>query len=46
MKHFKISFIVTFVCLAAAGWWGYQHTGLSGALTALGIAALLGVMGV
>jgi len=44
MKHFKISFIVTFVCLAAAGWWGYQHTGLSGALAAVGIAAILGVM--
>ena len=44
MKHFKVSFIVTLVCLAAAGWWGYQHTGLTGALTALGIAAILGVM--
>lgn len=44
MKHFRVSFIVTFVCLAAAGWWGYQHTGLAGALTALGIAAILGVM--
>ncbi|MDP3672325.1 MAG: DUF475 domain-containing protein [Telluria sp.] len=44
MKHFKISFIVTFVCLAAAGWWGYQNAGLSGALTALGIAVILGVM--
>ncbi|HEU4852775.1 MAG TPA: DUF475 domain-containing protein [Telluria sp.] len=44
MKHFRISFIVTVVCLAAAGWWGYSHTGIGGALTALGIAIILGVM--
>jgi hypothetical protein len=44
MKHFRISFIVTFVCLAAAGWWGYEHTGWPGALTAVSIAAILGVM--
>jgi hypothetical protein len=44
MKHFKVSFLVTFVCLAAAGWWGYELTGWSGALSAVGIAAILGVM--
>ncbi|HEY1044062.1 MAG TPA: DUF475 domain-containing protein [Telluria sp.] len=44
MKHFRISFIVTAVCLAAAGWWGYHNAGLGGALTALGIAIILGVM--
>jgi hypothetical protein len=44
MKHFKVSFLVTFVCLAAAGWWGYELTGWSGALSAIGIAAILGVM--
>jgi hypothetical protein len=44
MKHFRVSFIVTIVCLAAAAWWGYEHTGWSGALTAVGIAAILGVM--
>jgi hypothetical protein len=44
MKHFKVSFIVTFICLAAAGWWGYVHTGWGGALTALGIAVILAVM--
>jgi len=44
MKHFRVSFIVTLVCLAAAGWWGYEHTGMAGALTAIGIAAILGVM--
>ena len=44
MKHFKVSFLVTFVCLAAAGWWGYELTGWSGALSAMGIAAILGVM--
>jgi hypothetical protein len=44
MKHFKVSFIVSFICLAFAGWWGYEHTGWGGALTALGIAVILAVM--
>jgi hypothetical protein len=44
MKHFKFSFFITAVCLAAAGWWGYEHSGLAGALTGIGIAAILAVM--
>ena len=44
MKHFRISFLVTLVCLVAAGWWGYSNAGLGGAMTALGIAIILGVM--
>ncbi|MBJ7312151.1 DUF475 domain-containing protein [Rugamonas sp. CCM 8940] len=44
MKHFRVSFLVTFICLAGAGWWGYEHTGWPGALSAVGIAAILGVM--
>ncbi|TFW19753.1 DUF475 domain-containing protein [Massilia arenosa] len=44
MKHFRVSFLVTLACMAAAGWWGYEHTGISGALTAMGVAAILGVM--
>ncbi|MGV7208565.1 DUF475 domain-containing protein [Oxalobacteraceae bacterium A2-2] len=44
MKHFRVSFIVTFFCLLGAGWWGYEHTGWPGALSALGIALILGVM--
>jgi hypothetical protein len=44
MKHFRMSFLVTFICLAGAGWWGYAHTGWAGALSAIGIAAILGVM--
>ncbi len=44
MKHFRVSILVAMVCLVAAGWWGYAHTGLTGALTAVGIAAILGVM--
>lgn len=44
MKHFRVSFIVSFICLAIAGWWGYQHTGWGGALTAFGIAVILAVM--
>jgi len=44
MKHFTWSFVVTAVCLALAAWWGYDHGGLSGALTAVGVAAILSVM--
>ena len=44
MKYFRISFIVTFICLAAAGWWGYSHGGITGLLSALWIAVILGVM--
>ena len=44
MKHFRVSILVAIGCLVAAGWWGYEHTGLTGALTAVGIAAILGVM--
>jgi hypothetical protein len=44
MKHFKLSFLVTAVCLLAAGWWGYEHSGLAGAVTGMSIAAILAVM--
>ena len=44
MKYFTWSFIVTAVCLALAGWWGFSHGGATAALTALGIAAILAVM--
>jgi len=44
MKHFRLSFGVTIVLLALAGWWGYSHGGTSGLLTALWIAAVLGVL--
>lgn len=44
MKHFRISFLVTAICLALAAYWGYAHAGISGALTAFGIAAILSVM--
>jgi uncharacterized protein len=44
MKHFRLSFLVTAVCLVAAGWWGYAHSGLAGAVTGVSIAAILAVM--
>ena len=44
MKHFTWSFIVTAVCLALAGWWGYDHGGVAGMITALGVTAILSVM--
>ncbi|MBY0574811.1 MAG: DUF475 domain-containing protein [Undibacterium sp.] len=44
MKHFRFSFLFTAICLALSAYWGYSHTGLSGAMTAVGIAAILGIM--
>ena len=44
MKHFKWSFIVSIVCLGLAGYWGFTHGGVTAALTAMGIAAILSVM--
>lgn len=49
MKHFYLSIGVTLFALAGAGCWGWYagfggHTGLSGALGALFIAAILGAM--
>ena len=44
MKHFSGSIIVSMVCLALAAWWGFEHGGTSGAITAFGIALILGIM--
>jgi len=44
MQHFRLSFIVTVVLMALAGWWGYSHGGPAGLWHALWIAAVLGIM--
>jgi hypothetical protein len=44
MQHFKLSFVVTAVLLALAGWWGFGHGGGAGLLRGLWIAAVLGVL--
>ena len=44
MKHFTFSFAFTAVALGLAAWWGYTTGGLGGALGALMIAVILGVM--
>ena len=44
MKHFRVSFLVSVLCLAGAAWWGYSRGGVSGALSALGIATILAIM--
>ena len=44
MKHFKWSIIVTIICLAAAGYWGFTHGGMTAAMTALSIAVILSIM--
>jgi uncharacterized protein len=44
MQYFKLSFAVTAVLMALAGWWGYAHDGAAGLLQALWITAILGVL--
>ena len=44
MKHFFWSIVVTIVCLATAGYWGYSNGGVSAMLTAIGIATILSIM--
>jgi hypothetical protein len=44
MKHFFWSIVVTVVCLALAGYWGFTHGGVSTMMTAIGIAAILSIM--
>ncbi len=44
MQHFRMSFVTTIILLAIATGWGYHLTGLSGALHALLICSILGVM--
>lgn len=44
MRHFIGSILVAVVCLGLATWWGFEHGGMSGALTAFGITLILGIM--
>jgi uncharacterized protein len=44
MRHFGVSFAVTFILLGLAGWWGFSHGGSSGLLQALWICTVLGIM--
>ena len=44
MKYFKLSFAVTVALMAAAAWWGYTRAGVPGLLSAMWIAAVLGVL--
>ena len=44
MQHFRLSFAVTVVLMALAGWWGFEHGGTAGLLSALWITAVLGVL--
>lgn len=42
MKEFRISFLVTAICLGIAAWWGTQHT--MGLWTALWLCAVLAIL--
>ena len=44
MQHFRISFAVTIILMALSAWWGFHLGGAAGALQALWITAVLGVM--
>ena len=44
MRHFSGSILVAIICLVLASWWGFKHGGMTGALTAFGVALILGIM--
>jgi hypothetical protein len=44
VQHFKLSFAVTAILMALAGYWGYTHGGTSGLLQTLWITAVLGIL--
>ncbi len=44
MKYFGWSIFITVICMAVAGYWGYQLNGVSGMVTAVSIATILGIM--
>lgn len=45
MHYFRFSFIVTFICLVIAGWWGFHSGGgWSAAISMMTITLILGVM--
>ncbi|MDD5399707.1 MAG: DUF475 domain-containing protein [Sulfurimonas sp.] len=44
MKHFRLSFIFTIICLLIAGVWGYKFGGLVNAVNLMFIALILGLM--
>jgi hypothetical protein len=44
MRHFTFSFIFTAIALGLGAWWGYSTGGIAGALTAVAIVTVLGLM--
>lgn len=44
MKHFRFSFLVTVICIGLGGYWGYVNAGVAGAITAIGLTVILGIM--
>jgi len=44
MQHFRLSFILTLILMAAAGWWGFHQDGARGLLEAVWQAGVLAVM--
>ena len=44
MQHFRLSFALTLVLMAVAAAWGYSNNGVAGAMHAVWIAGVLGVL--
>ena len=44
MKHFRVSFFVTFILLGLGAFWGYHLDGAAGAIQALFVVSILAVM--
>ncbi|MBR7800779.1 DUF475 domain-containing protein [Undibacterium fentianense] len=44
MQHFRFSFLISFICLCIAAYWGFSHGGVNAALSATGIALILAIL--
>lgn len=44
MQHFRLSILISVICLGIATYWGYTHGGVTAAASALGIAMILAIL--
>jgi len=44
VRHFSGSIIIAVICLVLASWWGFEQSGIAGAMTAFGVTLILSLM--
>jgi hypothetical protein len=44
MQHFRLSILISLICLGFATYWGYSHGGTTAAASALGVAMILAIL--